>query len=81
MSFLRLTDRDSGMLVASEIGGEMLNFCEFCLNCEQHATNCGVARSEHRDLERLYDGREKQRRLLDQQPLRFTARPSVAKSD
>ena len=81
MSFLRWTDRDSGILLELEIGEKMLNVCAVCLNCEQHATNCGVAMSEHRELERLYDGREKQRRLSEQQPLRFTARPSVAKGD
>ena len=69
------------MLLEIESDEEMLNVCAVCLNCEQHATNCGVAMSEHRELERLYDGREKQRRLFEQQPLRFTARPSVAKSD
>jgi hypothetical protein len=68
------------MLVELEIGVEMLNVCAVCPNCEQHATNCGVARSEQCDLERLDDGREKHRRLFEQQPLRFTARPSVAKS-
>jgi len=81
MSFLCLTHQNSATRIELEIGEEMLNVCAVCPNCEQHTTNCGLARSEHRDLERLDDGGEKQLRLFKQQPLRFTARPSVAKSD
>ena len=71
----------------------MLNVCAGCLNCEQHATNCRVAKGGFEICEIVDAGSgplpratrhhrgKKRLQLIEPQPLPFTARPSVAKSN